>query len=249
MSDESATEPVNRQPDPTGVALRLVERRFPHAICAVAAGSFRRGEETPTSDIDLVIIDDSGDAPYRESFVVEWWPVEAFVHTRPSLTRFFQMDAATSTPSLQTMCLDGVVILDRDGLATGIRDEAQRMLDAGRQRLSRDEIDDLRYGVTDTLDDFIGCTVRDEGLFLAAELAQSSVNLLLAANDRWSGHGKWLPRALGRFDQDQRKRLSTALDAYALRADKEPLVAFANEVLAGVGRRLFEGYRRVAPRE
>jgi predicted nucleotidyltransferase len=232
------------KPDPVEVAGRIVAARFPHAACVFAAGSFHRGEATSTSDIDLVAIVEGGDAPFRESFFSEGWPIEAFVHTRESLRRYFRTDAETRTPSLPTMCLEGAVICDIAGIAESIQMEARTLLAAGPPPLSPEEIDDRRYSVTDLLDDFVGCTRLDEGVFIAPSLAQSATDLLLALHGQWTGHGKWLLRALGQFDPARRQSLADAMEAYCARGDKAQLIAFVENLLHEGGGPLFGGYRR-----
>ena len=74
---------------------------FPHAQAVFWAGSIVRGEGTPSSDLDLVVLSDAPqDAPRRESLVFEGWPVEVFVHTWDSLLMFFEHDFQRRRPSL-----------------------------------------------------------------------------------------------------------------------------------------------------
>lgn len=230
--------------DPIEVAGRIIAERFPHAVCVFAAGSFRRGETTPTSDIDLVVLVEGGDAPFRESFFAEGWPVEAFVHTLESLRRYFHTDAETRTPSLPTMCVEGAVLSDIGGIAESVKAEARALLTAGPSPLSPEEIEDRRYGVTDLLDDLVGCTRPDEGTFIATSLAQSATDLLLGLHGQWTGHGKWLLRALGRFDPERRQSLADAIEAYCVGGNKALLIAFVEAVLHEAGGPLFDGYRR-----
>src|SRR6476659_10176637 len=98
-----------RAMDAVNAGRSFVERYFPECSAAFLGGSVIRGEATPTSDLDIVIVTTSKDAPYRESFVEFGWPIEAFVHTKDSLKDFFASDAKRRTPSLQTMCAEGIV--------------------------------------------------------------------------------------------------------------------------------------------
>lgn len=237
------------RPAPPDLARRLVALRYPGAVCAFVAGSIVRGEGTPTSDIDLVVVTASGDAPFRESFLAEGWPVEAFVHTRSSLDRFFAQDAARGQPSLQTMCLEGEVVLDTADVAREIRAAAAEWLERGRTPLLPQEIEDRRYTLTDALDNFRGVRRHDDGVLVAAELATMAADLHLARHQRWGGSGSWVLRALGRFDPATRDLLGAAIEAYAERGEKGPLIAVAEAVLSGAGGPLFDGYLRHAPRE
>jgi hypothetical protein len=233
--------------EPTEVARRVVADRYPHAMCAIAAGSWLRGEATATSDIDLVVVDESGEAPLRESFMAGGWPVEAFVHTRESLLRFFAQDAARAAPSLPMMCSEGRILVDRANQAAGIIATAERLVSAGPAPLASQVLEDRRYALTDLLDDFTSCDRSDEGLLLAAAASVAAGNLLLAVRGAWGGHGKWLPRALARYDPALREQLAASLEAYAHQGDKALLITFVEAVLQEAGGRCFDGYRRIAP--
>ena len=65
---------------------------------------------------------------------------------------------------------------------------------------------------------------------------------MLGYHRRWIGHGKWVLRALRRFDPGLAQQLQVALENFYQRGEKEGLVSFANQALDLVGGRLFEGY-------
>lgn len=229
-------------------AARLVaEERYPACGTLLLAGSVVRGQATETSDLDLVVVTVHSEAPFRESFLAHGWPVEAFVHTRASLTRFFASDAQLRIPSLPSMCAEGVTVRDRDGLAGAIKAEAQALLDRGPEPLTAREIEAARYALTDRLDDFLGTMFRGEGIVVAADLATLAAEFVLAYYQQWSGHGKWLVRALRQFDPECAAWMRKALEMYCKDGTKEELVAFAEAALAPAGGRLFAGFRRAAP--
>ncbi len=228
--------------DALDAARVIVAARYDGCDVALLAGSVVRGQATATSDLDIVVVDARLAAPYRESFVAHGWPVEAFVNTLESYRRFFASDAERRTPSLPAMCAEGIVLCDRDGLAERIKAEARDWLARGPAPLSAREIRDARYALTDRLDDFIGATRRDEGMFAAHELAALAAEFVLAAHHAWSGRGKWLIRALRRFDSETAERLAKALEEYYRGERKDELIAFVDDALAPVGGRLFAGY-------
>lgn len=234
---------MNDTVDAIEAARAVVERRYPACDAAFLAGSVVRGEATDTSDLDLVVITSGGDAPFRESFRALGWPVEAFIHTPGSLHSYFAADAARRRPSLPTMCAEGIVLRDRDGLAGRIKDEARELLDRGPEPLTDDEITRQRYALTDLLDDFEGSRRFEETIVIAAELATAATDLVLSSKRRWLGRGKWLPRALRRADPAAAERLTAALGALVHDGNREPLAAYARDALDLVGGRLFEGYK------
>ena len=63
-----------------------------------------RGEHTNTSDLDLVVLYTSIPNAFRDSYVFEGWPIEAFVHDYQTLHYFFKhVDKPTGEPSLMQM--------------------------------------------------------------------------------------------------------------------------------------------------
>jgi predicted nucleotidyltransferase len=234
--------PDAQRPAPVEAARRFVDAHFPECYVAFVASSVLRGEGTATSDLDVVIITGREDAPSRQSFVWEGWPVEAFVHTETSYLDFFARASGRYEPSLELMCAEGVVLRDRDGLAARIKEMARRELEAGPEPLTRRGMDRLRYAITGLIDDLVGSERPDESFFIAHSLAEECVKLALLRNGRWLGKGKWVLRALRRFDPTMATRLSAALGLFCSMGSKDDLIAFADDVLEPVGGRLFEGY-------
>lgn len=234
--------PDAHRPPPVESARRFVEAHFPECNVAFVASSVLRGEGTATSDLDVVIITGREDAPFRQSFVWEGWPVEAFVHSETSYLDFFARASGRFEPSLEMMCAEGVVLRDRDGLAARIKEIARRELEAGPEPLTQRGSDRLRYAITGLIDDLVGSVRPEESFFIAHSLAEECVKLVLLRNGRWSGKGKWVLRALRRFDPEMGERLSSALGIFCSMGRKDELLAFANAALEPVGGRLFEGY-------
>jgi hypothetical protein len=141
-----------------------------------------------------------------------------------------------------------VILVSEKGAAERIQEDARALLQRGPAPLTEEQIEDWRYSLTDLLDDFTGSERLDEGMFIADALAREAIDLLLLMNRQWLGSGKWVMRALTRFDPYTAHRASAALQAYYRTEDKEPLQRFALEVLQQAGGRLFEGYYRAAPK-
>lgn len=235
--------------EPVETARRFVEQRFPDASLALVGGSVIRGDATPTSDLDIVILTERKEAPFRASYVFHEWPIEAFVHTEPSLQRFLAQDAERFRPSLHRMIAEGVVLRDRDSRAGQLQSESQAVIQRGPPRLGSEQLEDWRYLLTDLLDDFIGAGSLEEGMFVANDLAVELASLTLLRHRRWIGRGKWMPRAIRAHDPALAQQLASALLAYYRTEDKQPLIDLACHALQDAGGRLFEGYYRAAPRE
>lgn len=236
------------RPDPLQAARSFVAERFPEARAAILGGSPIRGDATGTSDLDILILTERPEAPFRASYHEYGWPIEAFVHTDDSLSRFFADDLTRRRPSLPNVAAEGVILVSEGGAAERIQEEARAVLQRGPAAPTPEQLEDWRYSLSDLLDDFTGTERFDEGMFIADALATEAADLLLLMHRRWLGNGKWVLRALARFDPNAAQQLASALEAYYRREDKAPLVQFAERVLAQAGGRLFEGYYRAAPK-
>lgn len=239
---------INRQPkgrrSPEDAGRAFIRSRFPDALVAIVAGSFIRGEDTTTSDLDVMIVTEREEAPFRESFRAFGWPIEAFVHTPESFPVYFRSDVARRTPTLATICAEGIVVADAGGLAERITAQAGALIAAGPPPLSELEREEFRYGLTEALDDLLGTEDRAEGLFIAHQVGEMSATLLLLINNRWIGRGKWLVRALRQFDEGEALLLEAGLSAYCRAGDKSSLADFARATLERAGGPIFEGFYR-----
>lgn len=234
---------MNARPNATDAAQAFVDTHFPDCLTAFLGGSVVRGDATKTSDLDILIITDHPDAPYRESRIEQGWPIEVFVHTIESAARYFASDAQRRRPTLPMLCTEGVILRDQNGQAAMLRNEAQAILDAGPEPLSEVEISNYRYFLTDLLDDLEGSTRSEETLFIAGELAALAAEVLLASNQRWIGKGKWIPRAIRRYDPFAAQQLVTALQAVYSGGSPDALISFVDGILKPLGGRLFDGYK------
>jgi hypothetical protein len=228
--------------DAIEAAQHFVEQAFPTCDAAFLGGSVMRGEATATSDLDMVIVTRETQIAYRQSLYAFGWPVEAFVHTPVSYRAFFTSDVQRRRPSLPRMCAEGIILIDRDGNAQRIKQEAQVLLDQGPEPLSAAEVTQLRYQLTDNLDDFAGSVRPGESFFIAATVAELATELILGHHRQWIGKGKWVPRALHAFDAQLAQRLTDALESFSQREEKDRLLVFAQDALELVGGRLFDGY-------
>jgi hypothetical protein len=231
------------RPDPVTAATSFVADRFPGALTAFVGGGVLTEHRTPTSDLDVVVVLDGPPAPFRETFEHAGWIVEAFVHTRASLDTFWDSDARRRVCSLLRMCTESVVLLDPGGVADEIRTTAAARIAAGPRRLEDAEWEQLRYALTDLLDDMAGCDDEAELLFIAGAVVRDVATLALELAGEWSARGKALPRALARVDPDLLERLVSGHRHVVNYADTAVLHRAAVDVLMAAGGALMVGYR------
>ena len=233
--------------EPVPAAADFVAAYFPDALAAFVGGSVLTPDRTPTSDLDVVVLLDGPPAPFRGTFRHDGWVVEAFVQTRESLAYFSDRDVERRVPSLLRMCADSRVLVDRAGLAEGIQEEARRRLAAGPPPLDPARRDQLRYVLTDQLDDLAGCRTEDELPHIAGLLLTCAAELALAVGGAWGGTGKGLHRSLVRHDPDLAQRLAAAHRQAVGGGARGPLREVVLEVLDRAGGPLLEGYRVAGP--
>ena len=220
--------------------------RFPDARAAWLAGSVVAGNATATSDLDVTVLLPGPPAPFRESLEYDGWPVELFVHSRETVAHWIAKDLERRRPTLVRLISSGVVLLDLDGTGTALAEECDVILSAGPGPLSTAELDSMRYGLTDLLDDLADSTDPVTTAAVAVATWEAAGRLLLAADGRWWGTAKWLVRELREYDAahgtSYALRLHAGLAA-SLDRDAVLLAVVVEEVLDGVGGRLWVGYR------
>ena len=232
--------------DPTTTALDFVTRRFPRASAAILGGGTSTGRRTATSDLDLVVVLDGPPAPFRETAEHDGVPVELFCHTVESFEVFTDREIAARRSPLLHMCGEGVLLLDREGVGRRVQDAARARLAAGPPPLTAEELEDLRYRVTDLVDDLADATDPDELLFIANRLLTSAGGLVLAARRRWQSNGKWLLRRLREADPALCADVLRAYRESVDRTDPAPFARVVGRVLDEAGGRVLVGYRRTA---
>jgi hypothetical protein len=217
-------------PDPLSAARAVVAERFPDAGWAILTGSVLGPHRTAGSDLDIVVLREDGPG-FRESLHFDGWPVEIFVHTPARLAEILERELAARKPSTHRMIARGVPLVGDPG---AVRARCARVVADGPPPLSEAEHDRLRYGLTDLLDDYRHAADPGERVVLATTLWVEAARAALAFGGRWISHGKWLIRELREWDPAFADRWLAARD------DPAPLV---EQVLAGAGGPLFDGYR------
>ncbi|MDA1527223.1 nucleotidyltransferase domain-containing protein [Bacillus cereus group sp. TH260-2LC] len=223
-------------------AQSIITSQFPDCDVALLGGSVARGEATKTSDLDIVIIDPSLSSCYRESFYSNGWPVEVFVHNFETLKTFFKMDCDRGRPSLPQLVAEGVVLKGEDEIVEQLKSEANELLTKGPAKWTEEMMEQKRYFITDTLDDFIGASKREEELFIANLLADLLHEYVLRVNGKWLGSSKWFIRVLRRYDEQYADQFVVAFDHFYTTGEKMKLITFVEKTLEQYGGRMFEGF-------
>ncbi|KGR78238.1 nucleotidyltransferase domain-containing protein [Ureibacillus sinduriensis] len=227
---------------PLYAAKQFIDKNFPNCQGALLAGSVVRGEDTDTSDLDIVIFDDNILASYRQSIMEFEWAIEVFVHNLSSYKQFFEEDSKRARPSLPRMISEGIIIRDL-GVIQQIKREANIILSEGPEIWNSEIIQIKRYFITDVLDDFIGSTTRAEELMIANTLTDMIQEFVLRSNGCWIGSSKWIIRELNNLDKLFASQFVDALDTFYKKDDKSKIIDLVDQILQPYGGRLFEGFR------
>ena len=232
------------------IAKKVMASKFSTAQVAFCAGSIIRGEGTETSDIDLVVVFPELKQAWRESFVFDGWPIEAFVHDPATLNYFFdEIDGKSGVPSLPQMVVEGLVVWGSEDYARPFKNAAQKLLRAGPALLSADEIRNRIYGITDLLDDLKAPKSRDEAIGIGVRLYDTLGDFILRSERCWSGDGKQISRALQRQLPARHTQFINSFEALFSKNETAPLIKLTEDILKAHGGPIFDGYRREAPAE
>lgn len=230
------------------LAKKILLKKYPKASFAFCAGSIMRGQGTPTSDIDLVVIFPRVKNPYRESFVFEGIPVEAFIHDKDTLAFFFQKDREELHAAIMDMVVNSVVVPARTALSTKIQTKAHKLLKNGPPRLTKEKKEILQYMITDAIDDLRGGLAKDERFFVGMRLLDKLAEATQLQSKQWIGFGKHAARQLRRTSPHFASSYKKAFDILLATNNPTPLIRLADKILEPIGGRLFDGHRQDAPR-
>lgn len=234
------------RPTPTEVATTIWKERFPGALALFCGGSVIRGDHTPHSDLDIVVLLETVPNAWREAIVMNDWPIELFVHDLETLAHFNNLDCQERRPCLASILADAIVIPRPSELSDRVQGWAASILECPPD-VPPSTLDAERYFLSDLVDDLRDRRPRAELVAIAARLHDQIGNFILSAHGRWSGAGKHLPRRIEELDPQLAREFERAFDAVFVDSDPAPLIAFTERLLEPFGGLLFSGYRSDAP--
>jgi predicted nucleotidyltransferase len=222
--------------------------RYKDADAVFAAGSIIRGEGTPSSDLDLVVVYAQLPSAYRESFKFDGFPIEAFVHDPETLEYFFvELDRPSGVPALPQMVVEGIEIPQASAISQGLKRRAAALIAAGPPALDRDSERRMRYCVTDLVDDLRAPRSPNEMTGAGSRLYELLADYYLRRQGLWSAKGKAIPRVLRQADATFCNTYCDAFAALFARGEPDAVIRLAEDILRESGGPLFEGFRSDAP--
>ena len=234
--------------EPIIAARNIWQDRYVNAKTLFLCGSVIRGEGTPFSDLDIVVIYENVDHARRESFYYKDWPIEAFVNDLNTLKYFFyEMDVKSGYPALPQMVAEGITIPEVTEFSESLKQLARDILKKGPPILSIDELDRKRYTITDMIDDIRAPRSKAELLASGAKLFAELADFYFRSKRLWSATGKTIIRRFDAVDPQLGKRYEHAFRQLFNKADTAPCIVLAEEILKDNGGLLFNGYQLNAP--
>ena len=231
---------------PEEAARGIFRERYEEARVVFLGGSVMRGEATPTSDLDIVVVYERLPNAYREAFVYGGWPVEAFVHDVGTLAEFFESDRRRGVPALMSMVWEGVEVPEACEFSAGLKRSARELLEAGPPPWDEEELTLRRYRLTDWADDIRYPRSAEELVATGAWLYGDAAEFYFRTRGLWSAHSKTIPRRLREADAAFAERFLRAFETLFAEKRPEPAVALVAELLEPFGGFLFEGFRKEA---
>ncbi len=230
--------------DGVQAARTFTDAHFPDCISVVLFGSVTRGEVSPRSDLDLLVLMPHEVQPYRRSYDEYGWFIEVWVVSRQYAETTVRRPDRNQNPVALTAYAEGLILKDEQDFATSLRDKARAILKEGPPPLTKQEIDTYRYVMTDWLDDFLDTSRNEEAVLIAQELTTKAAEFLLAFNGEWIGERRWLCQALRKTDAPLAGQLMEKLTGFYKTGDKDDLVTRLEAILALGGGRLYAGFHQ-----
>jgi predicted nucleotidyltransferase len=229
---------------------RFVSAHYPNASAALLAGSAARGEATPSSDYDVVLLFERlPEGAWREMVHFEGHDFEAFAHDLATLSYFFrEIETTSGRPVLVRMAAEGVPIqFASPVLVATAKQMALATLQSGPPTLDRTALELRRYAITDLAQAL--SAPRDKATILAigTTLYTALADFFLRAAGHWSTAGKATPNALTAADAKIADQFVIAFSSLFNAGGSTLVLALVDTILAPHGGRIRGGFKQLAP--
>lgn len=235
--------------DIINVANEVHRHRCLEAEVVFLAGSFVRGEDTSYSDLDLVVVFRRLPNAYRESFYFQGYPVEVFAHDPETLNYFITDQHSSGICVMAQMVMEGIELPELSLLSQQLKQLAAAVINSPPPQLSEEKLRQMRYTITDLIDDLRQPRSHDEAIATGTLLYDALANAYLRMNDHWMAKGKSIPKKLKIADPGFCSHFCDSFQELFARGQPEKVIALAEEILKPLGGFLFEGYQQNASKE
>ena len=236
--------------DPLPTIQKLIKERYMQAKAIFWAGSVSVNQGTSASDLDLIIVFEEVAHAYREAFIYDGWPIDAFIHDLETLRYFFEESrAGNGISGLSNMILNGREVTNPSVFSENVKTLAQEFLNAGPAIWDQEQINKERFLITDVLDDIKYPVGRDEQIASAAWLLEALGQFYFRSQNKWCASGKSIIRYLKSDNPDLALEFTQAFEGLFQTGDSAALELLAKKILEPYGGLFWNGFRSDAPKE
>jgi aminoglycoside 6'-N-acetyltransferase len=236
--------------DPLATIQKLIRERYVEANAIFWAGSVSEGRGTRASDLDLVIVFEEVAHAYREAFIYDGWPIDAFIHDLDTLRYFCgRLEASDGKPALINMILRGQEILEPNEFSSQAKNIAEQALAKGPDSWTQAQIDKERFFITDILDDIKSPKNKEEQIISAVHLFEPLLQFYFRAATKWTASGKCLIRLFKQENPELAEEWTAAFEILIQTGDSKAVEAVITKILEPYGGYLWDGFRSDAPEE
>lgn len=236
--------------DPLPTIQKLIKERYVQAKAIFWAGSVSEGRGTSASDLDLVIVFEEVAHAYREAFIYDGWPIDAFIHDLDTLRYFCgKLEASDGNPALINMILHGQEILAQNSVSMEAKVIAAEALANGPNPWNPAQIDKERFLITDILDDIKSPKNKEEQITSTVHLFEPLLQFYFRAATKWTASSKSLIRLLKAENPELAEEWTAAFESLVKTGDSTAVETVVTKILERHGGYLWDGFRSDAPAE
>ncbi len=234
--------------EPLSTIQKLIKERYVGAKAVFWAGSVAANQGTDSSDLDLVIVFESLPNAYREAFVYDGWPIDAFIHDLDTLRYFCgKLEASDGKPALIHMILQGQEVLTQNSVSIEAKAIAAEALAKGPDSWTKDQIDKERFLITDILDDIKSPKNKEEQIISAVHLFEPLLQFYFRTQKKWTASGKSLTRLFKQENPELAEEWGSAFESLVKTGDSTAVETVVTKILEPYGGYLWDGFRSDAP--
>lgn len=240
----------NMRNEPLPTIQKLIKERYVEAKAVFWAGSVAANQGTSASDLDLVIVFEKVAHAYREAFIYDGWPIDAFIHDLDTLRYFCgKLEASDGKPALINMILTGREILEPNEFSSEAKTIAEQSSVKGPDSWSQEQMDKERFFITDILDDIKFPKNKEEQIISAVHLFEPLLQFYFRGRKEWAASGKSLIRLFKSENPELAEEWTIAFESLVKTGDSTAVETVARKILAPHGGCLWDGFRSDAPTE
>ena len=235
--------------EPLSTIQKLIKERYVDAKAAFWAGSVAANQGTDSSDLDLVIVFESLPNAYRESFIYDGWPIDAFIHDLNTLRYFFEESrTGNGISGLSYMILNGREVTNPSAFSENVKTLAQEVFNAGPAAWDQEQINKERFLITDVLDDIKYPFGRDEQIASTAWLLEALGQFYFRSQNKWCASGKSIIRYLRSDNPVLALEFTQAFEGLFQTGHSAALELLVKKILEPYGGLFWNGFRSDAPK-